>query len=520
MKISQHEYLRLGFYRSAADAALSEIAAAWAAALLLAIAAYAVALWIAPAAAALFSRLPSPLRRYAPAAAVLLAAARLAWSVERTDYYRRFERVTAPPALAAAAIAVAAAFLLAARAVSRRPWPARRTLLAIAAMALVAFGLRGAIAASFPRALAGRPNVILVSLDTVRADHVGCYGYARPTTPILDALARESTLFELAVAPAPWTLPSHASMFTSLYPHEHGAAGPSSTLAAERVTIAETLREAGYSTAAFTGGGYLSSKFGLSQGFDVFENLYDSPTSAIVSRALAWFDGRPADQPYFLFVHTYEPHTPYTSATFASLPDAGRVGPSFAEEDLRELRSGQFRPTPAEQRYIEDLYDGDIHAADAALGPLWDRLRAAGELDRSLVIVTSDHGEELFERSARTSAGHGHSLYEELLRVPLVIRYAKGFPAGMRVATPVSLIDLVPTLAAVTGVPWPEPRAALSAGTERCDLAMLVAGGHCGNRHGVLSEAMRWGKASRSFRTARYMYIRPVGAGASPAELY
>lgn len=513
IQIARQDYVRLVFLRSAASTAKSDLDAGAFIACLLAVAIFPVIEWLLPAFRRLLGRAPRWLARSLPSTILAALALRVGWSVSRAEIFHSFSRSLGAPGAAGLAVAMAVLAVLAAIRIEKRPFPLRWTSAGIGLMGSVMIAPHALLGLAPAGKSIARPNVLLVSLDTVRADRVRCYGYARPTTPGIDALAAGATLFEAAIAPAPWTLPSHASMLTGLYPHSHGAAGWRSILPPRHVTLAETLLEAGYETAAFTGGAYLSSRFGLMQGFDVVEPLDGASTSAVVARALGWLHDRRRKGPFFLFVHTYEPHTPYLDRSFASPSDAGRVGETFTLERLEALRSGRLDPTPAERRYISDLYDGDLRATDAALIRLWDWLRESGEMDRTVVIVTSDHGEELFERDVRRSAGHGHSLYEEIVRVPLVVRFPPVFSSGRRVRTPVSLVDIAPTVAGLLGTKWPAP-------ADGCDLTQLEAGSPAMTREGVLSEAFIAGRDRRSLRTGRYKFITPTGAPAAEAELY
>ncbi len=358
----------------------------------------------------------------------------------------------------------------------------------------------------------GRPSVILISLDTVRADRVGLYGYARPTTPALDAFAAGAVTFDAAIAASPWTLPSHSSMLTSLHPHNHGSVVPTRRLRESATTLAEVLLDRGYATAAFTGSGYVSAKFGLAQGFETFVEMRHRHTKSIFTRALEWIAKR-SDRPFFLFVHTYEPHSPYLDGRFAVAAEAGQIGESFDRKDLEAMREGRWEPSPEEKRYISDLYDGDIRSTDDALSGLLRGLQERGLLDRSIVVITSDHGEEMFERSVRRSAAHGHSLYEELIRVPLIVRHPPAFAGGRRVAAPAALVDIPRTIVGALGIPWPDR-------TDGLDLRDLLAPGGEAGREVVLSEALRSGIQKRSLRGERFKFIAPLDPAAGAPELF
>ena len=389
---------------------------------------------------------------------------------------------TDPISLAAdGAILVAA--LVAARALARKfaacGLPATRFAAAVAAGALAASillmvgGGRGdGPAPSARRTGPGEPmDVLLVVIDTLRADAA--------TTPTLEALGAEGTVFTRCRAPSSWTKPSTASLLTGLQPAEHGALDFESVLPGGAVTLAEVLRAAGWRTAAFADNPFVSPEYGFAQGFDAFTGRHPSPLArgTLLLRALSQvrlrvaggaaysfgpgvdlgadrilgdavaFLGAGGGKPSFAYAHVIEPHYPYTPPPPY---DGGRprVDPPHSSgilpfDSFPALRPGAVATMRAN-------YFGEVQAADAALGRALDALRKAGRLDRTLVLVTSDHGEEFHEHGGWT---HGQSLYEELVRVPLVIRAPKGGPgAGRRVDAPVSLVDLLPTILDLAGV--------------------------------------------------------------------
>ncbi len=265
----------------------------------------------------------------------------------------------------------------------------------------------------------GIRNVLLVSIDTCRADHLGCYGYKRPTTPNIDAVAQDGTIFKMALTPVPVTTPAHSSMFTGTYPPTHGVRlNTYDRLADSNVTLAKLLRDAGYQTAAFVGGFPLDSRFGLNQGFDTYDgrftekNLSKRAAEDVSRPALAWLEDH-GKQPFFLFLHYYDAHYPY-------------------------------EPHPADTApYADDPYAGEIAYIDHCIGRVLDRLRARGLYDNTLVIITGDHGEGLGEHG---ETAHGFFIYQSTLRVPLVIR-APGTMSG-------------------TMYPWSWPAAKASRSTE------------------------------------------------------
>lgn len=298
-----------------------------------------------------------------------------------------------------------------------------------------------------------RPNVLLIVLDTLRADRLGCYGYERATSPYIDAFAKEGVVFEDAWSSAPWTLPSHASLLSSLYANQHGVFSPGDRLGSNVVTVAEALWHAGYDTAAFTEGGYVCPQFGLAQGFESFW-IHTGDVTETFAKASEWIDGR--DRPFFAFVQTYKVHAPYDPEGDAreSLvrPYAGDLPETISVAAVPNTRKTHDF-TPADTRYLSDLYDAEILELDGALETLLEGLRASGVLENTVVILTSDHGEEFNDHG---QFGHGNSLYQEQIGVPLIVRGPGRFEGGRRVSRPVLGIDIPPTIALATGTRVPE----------------------------------------------------------------
>ncbi len=294
-------------------------------------------------------------------------------------------------------------------------------------------------------------NVILISLDTLRADHLGCYGYGRPLSPAIDALAADCAAFLRTYAPAPWTLTSHVSIMTGLLAPSHGVLSSEQKMSPDLTTLAEILAGRGYLTWAITGGGFLNAKFGLAKGFDFYsesEGDIDNTNSAeLVARAaLGWLDGH-ANRPFFLFLHTYQIHPPYRPPAPYNREYLDRDA-RWTDLNIREYLGGNcavFRPLPdAERRNAVALYDGEIRYTDEALiGPLVAKLKSLGLYDRTLLILLSDHGEEFYEHG---SWMHTNQLYEESLRVPLIIKLPGSHPRGLRYPGVVSLVDVFPTV--------------------------------------------------------------------------
>jgi arylsulfatase A-like enzyme len=308
--------------------------------------------------------------------------------------------------------------------------------------------------------------VVLVSIDTLRPDHLGCYGYPRPTSPAIDRFREEAVLFEQAVAHAPSTLSSHASMFTSLLPPHHGA----SVLDRSAVTpgaplLARVLRDAGFATASFNGGGQLHPVWGLDGGFDVYESFAESEGDRLgedtfrerLAAARDWIQSV-RDEPFFLFLHTYEVHHPYTpEPERLALMDSGyegRLPGHISIRVLEKINAGIKELRPGDRDHIVAAYDAEIASADAGFAELLALLRQLGRYDSSLIVLTSDHGEAFGERGR--IGWHGDSLYDEQLRIPLLVRLPGGRLGGTSVTSQVRGVDLAPTVLSLLGLPAPE----------------------------------------------------------------
>ncbi|MFH1277586.1 MAG: sulfatase [Candidatus Eisenbacteria bacterium] len=301
---------------------------------------------------------------------------------------------------------------------------------------------------------AGPHPIVLIDIGTLRADHLGCYGYDRATSPNIDALAGESVLFEWAFSQAPMTGPSQASILTGLYPTSHGMAEEGTRLTDEATTLAEALAAHGYTTAAFVDGGYLSEGFGLNQGFGVYDNSQGGGLEAIGPKAIEWLRGH-ASENFLLLVHTYDVHTPYAPpAPHRDLFTNGITPTAGFEPTAEAMEAVRAGDAPAlgenDLAYAKALYDGEIHYVDEWVGSFLGVIRELGLDGRATIVLFSDHGEEFGE--------HGSVLHEKLhaavTRVPLVIRMPGGAEAG-RISQVVEMIDLMPTLLELSGAPTP-----------------------------------------------------------------
>ncbi len=286
-----------------------------------------------------------------------------------------------------------------------------------------------------------RPNVVLVTLDTTRADHLGCYGDRDASTPNLDALAGRGVLFEQAAAVAPLTLPAHSSILTGMYPTHHSVRVNGNTaLGQAQTTLAEALAEKGYQTGAFVAAFVLDGRWGLNQGFQTYDDRFDMkkykhldlagvqrPANEVVDAALGWLEAH-RQGPFFAWIHLYDPHTPYAPPE----PYASRFG----------------------GRGPAGLYDGEIAFADAQVGRLATWLHGSGLDERTVVVVMGDHGEGL---GSHGEGNHGYFVYDYAVHVPLLVATPFRDLAGARVGSQVSAVDVFPTVLALCGIDPPAP---------------------------------------------------------------
>lgn len=357
-----------------------------------------------------------------------------------------------------------------------------------------------------------RPNVVLISIDTLRADHLSAYGYRRETSPALDRLARGGVLFERAISPTSWTLPAHLSMLTGLEISAHGiaddrqwnfvdAAGAPLAPRMHGVFLPEFLREAGYRTAGFHTWKYLDEQFGFGPGFEVYERLghtfFSHPvvskrfdalraandvaglerlrdehpalfdptrktTPEVLERARSWIEGvrrESPERPFFCFLHLFDVHDPYVPPPpFDTRFDPDYTGPIHGRNVTSPDSPVRGDMDPRDLEHLIALYDGEIAYVDAQLGGFFEWLAAAGLEEDTLVIVTSDHGEEFFEHGHKT---HRRQLHRESVHVPWILSWPGRLPAGRRVPDTVGLVDLTPTVLGLVDVappPWTNGR--------------------------------------------------------------
>ncbi len=397
----------------------------------------------------------------------------------------------------------------------------RRSLeIAAVALLLLVAGVNAAVPLLGRAYSASAPNIILISLETVRADHLEAWGYERPTAPALAALARRGVLNANAIAQAPWTLPSMATVHTGLYLSEHGAAGHKSKLGARFATLAEHLAESGYRTMAVVSWPFVTRTHGFDQGFTLFdqdviaEDGSEVLAPEVTRRALRMIDSA-GDAPFFMWLHYVEPHGAYVDHEEVDHA-SGYRGFLPPVVDLEALYEVKERLQEEDLRYVRDLYDEEITVLDRSLGDLLDSLEKRGLDGETVIVALGDHGEEFLERG---QFGHARHLYQELIHVPLVIVDPRDPAlAGLRVEEHVELRSVARTILALAAGEDhpPESRTGLHEWIQLLDLARGTAASGP-----VFSEYVdQWGiyAERKAVLEGRYKMIRD--AGGSPAELY
>ena len=317
-------------------------------------------------------------------------------------------------------------------------------------------------------------NVVLVTIDTLRPDRLGCYGYSKAETPNLDNLARKGMLFENAVSHTPLTAPSHASIFTGQYPTVHKVRDTGGfVLQPSNAALAPILQGQGWDTAAFIGASVLKKRFGFNQGFAVYDDQMATPerrAGEVVDRAVRWLDSQ-SGKPFLLWVHLFDPHLPYDP------------------------------PSPFKEKYSGNPYDGEVAYTDRELGRLFDRIAKKSPAEDTLIVVLSDHGESFSEHG---EYAHGVFLYDATLRIPLLIAGA-GVPAGLRVKQQARTIDLLPTLLELVGIGVPQNVQGVSLTPAFTGKAVAAEWSYAETLFPKFN--MGWAEL-RGMRTNRWKYIR------------
>lgn len=318
-----------------------------------------------------------------------------------------------------------------------------------------------------------QPNVLLIGIETLRADHVGHLGYARNTTPALDTIAKEGVAFSKTMATANWTMPAVMSVLTSLYPEVHGTNNYDKKLPESVPMLAEVLKENGYKTVAFVSNPTLDGRHGFSRGFELYDDfsvwldfigmgkyvagnntvpnpdVHQTLTSEPLTRsALHWLE-RNYQEPFFMFVFYFDPHYDYIPPPpFDTLFDPDYDGSIDGCGIVEEPRKSN-RPPQRDLDHIIALYDGDIRYTDTYISKLLDVFTKFGILDQTLVVIFGDHGDEFYEHG---KTAHAHTLYNELIHIPLVLRWPSGIPKGRHIDALVSQVDIMPTIFDYLGI--------------------------------------------------------------------
>lgn len=333
-------------------------------------------------------------------------------------------------------------------------------------------------------------NVILISLDTVRQDRLTYAGHREKTSPTIDRLAREGTSFSNASASSPWTLPSHVSMLSGLYPHRHRVQLKEHGIPDDVETLATLLSPVPTATAGIVSSSVLAQKRGFGRGFDSYDYVsefgYNSnqkkyirnPGRFVTDKALQWLR-QPKERPFFLFLHYYDAHSDYTPEKkyrdmFVDPYDGVANG---STSQLLKVRARKASFNDKDATHLKQLYDAEIRQVDDQLARIVSYLEETGLSKSTLVIVTSDHGEEFLEHG---SVLHGRTYYEEVIRIPLILR-GPGIPAGKTIDTPVNLVDISPTVLTLLGQPVPKQ-------VQGMDLAQLWLQPEAQHRTTVLAE--------------------------------
>ncbi len=379
------------------------------------------------------------------------------------------------------------------------------------------------------------PNVVLISIDMLRPDHLGCYGYSRTTSPRIDRLAREGAVFDCAVSSAPWTLPAHAAMFTGLADTVHRCLDTDQPLAAGRTTLAERMKGAGYATVGFFSGPYLHPAFGLGQGFDDYVDCTSYPMLSRKSmQDNGTVDGVPIWKashsdvtsphvyaevqnwlrtkrhgPFFMFIHMWDPHFDFLPPPpYDTMFDPDYEGTATGRNFIFDPAINAQMPR-RDLEHLIALYDGEIAWTDMHVGKILDELDELGLRDSTLVVLLSDHGTEFFEHGEK---GHRQTLYDESIRIPLIVRYPGHVEANHRYARQARMIDVLPTITDLVGLPTPPDVMGQS-------LAPIFSGGAPVRDSLAISELFTRdprhpeGFKMRSFRRAEYKLIEDLNKG-------
>lgn len=319
-----------------------------------------------------------------------------------------------------------------------------------------------------------RPDIVLISIDSLRADHLGCYGYRRQTSPVIDRIASEGVSFENAFSTTSWTLPAHGALFTGLYDSAHGVVTTKQRLSEAHLTLAEVLLEEGYQTAGFYGGPYLHPAFGLDQGFETYQScMTELPDDAedenvrknlrkhsrrshvditgprTVEKFSSWL-GTVSEKPLFAFLHMWDVHYDYIPPEkYIEMFDPEYKGKIDSSNFMQNDQINPFM-SKRDMEHIIALYDGEIRFTDDMIGNILGVLQSHGRLNNTLIVIFSDHGDEFFEHGGK---GHQRTLYDELIKIPLIFYWPGHFPEGKTIKQQAQIVDIMPTILDLVGIP-------------------------------------------------------------------
>ncbi len=363
-------------------------------------------------------------------------------------------------------------------------------------------------------------NVVVIAIDSLRPDALGCYGYERHTSPNIDLLAAQGVHFENTISQAPWTTPSFGTVFTSLYPSQHGATSVNNMVRPTVPTLATMLKARGYATAAMVNAPALNPEYGINRGFDFYDAAERGTRDArgTSADAITWIASN-SDRPFLLFLHYFDVHLPYAPPPpYDTLFDPtykGWMGRFFDPDSYAVGREKQINMMGKWSRedwnHARSLYDGELAFTDEAIGTLVKRLNELGLRKKTLIVLLSDHGEEFFEHGA---FGHSHTLFSEILRVPLIFSLPGGIPEGTQVRDQVRLLDVTPTILDLLGV---TPKGHF----EGASLIPLILGrgvpqappGAALPPDVAFSEAIGLGTEKKSVTTSTYKVIHDIDSG-------
>jgi arylsulfatase A-like enzyme len=311
---------------------------------------------------------------------------------------------------------------------------------------------------------ASKMNVLIINIDTLRRDHCGIYKYRRATTPSIDMMAARSLVFDNMVSSSSFTVPSVGSLFTSLYPSGHGAIGKDEmtlnkkSISENNLTLAELLEKDGYHTAAFSASPFISPEFGFGQGFEFFSTTESAHADALYDKAMPWLDTHYHEQPFFVYVMFFDPHQPYdppasTERQFQKDYLGYKIWPDSMLKN-KPVRVAKLSPkiTPVELEFAKSMYDSEISYVDQFVGLILQKMETTGLLDRTMVIITSDHGEEFLEHGG---FGHSRTLYSESIDVPFILYYPGISAPGKKIPSLVRNVDVMPTVLDLLGIKPP-----------------------------------------------------------------